>query len=228
MPETEPDPTRTPLQRPPASAPFDRRDTDRVEAFSDGVYAIAITLLILEVRLQGEPESDAALGRALVEAWPTFLAYLTSFVMIGVMWINHHRIFALIGRTDATLLVLNLLLLLGTSFIPFPTALFAEHLGHGGERAAALLLGGTFLFVAVAYNVLWRYASHDRRLIAEEVPDDVAEAQTQQYRFGPLIYLVLMGVGWLSPLAYLLVTFALAVYFAVAPRWALSGRRRAG
>src|SRR5438874_2539580 len=104
------------------------KETQRIEAFSDGVYAIAITLLILEIKV---PRAGAAtpLAEGLLALWPSYVAYFLGFSTIGVMWLNHHRLFQMIHRVDDVLLFLNLLLLLVVSFTPFPTAVLAEHLG---------------------------------------------------------------------------------------------------
>ena len=114
----------------------DARDSARLEAFSDGVFAIAITLLILELKV---PPHDVALAPALWERWPSYVAFLASFMTIGVMWLNHHRLFSLITKKDDGLIVINLLLLLGITWLPFPTALLAEHLlgPHVDQQAAA-------------------------------------------------------------------------------------------
>ena len=103
----------------------DEEGTGRLEAFSDGVFAIAITLLILEIGVPHVP-ADGSLWRALRELWPSYLSYAISFVIIGVMWINHHNLFRDIARVDHYLLVLNLLLLMSISFLPFPTAVVAN------------------------------------------------------------------------------------------------------
>jgi uncharacterized membrane protein len=117
----------------------------RLEAFSDGVLAIAITLLVIEIRppeLHGE-----TLARALWEQWPSYVAYVVSFLTIGVIWLNHHRVFTQVVRVDGPLLVLNLNLLLWTALIPFPTAVVADYLGEGGEpaRTAVALYGAVFM-----------------------------------------------------------------------------------
>ena len=131
--------------------------TTRLEAFSDGVFAIAITLLILEVRV---PERrDIGEGRqlltALADLWPAYLAYGTSFVAILIMWVNHHIIFEHVRRTDHPLFLLNGLLLLCITFMPFPTALLAEYLGHPGQRLAAAVYAGSFVVIAIVFNLLW-------------------------------------------------------------------------
>src|SRR5262245_30258780 len=111
-------------------------ETSRIEAFSDGVFAIAITLLILEIKVPG-PE-QGRLSTALFRQWPSYLAFLLSFVYIGVMWMNHHRMFTHIRRSTDSLLVLNLLLLLGVSVVPFPTAVLAANLGSTEQKTAAI------------------------------------------------------------------------------------------
>src|SRR5262245_50935568 len=121
-------------------------ETARVEAFSDGVFAIAITLLILEIKIPHQQE-HGHLADALVKQWPSYLAFFLSFVYIGVMWINHHRMFTHFKRANDVLLVLNLLLLLGVSVVPFPTAVLAEHLGGPDERMAAIVYNTTFVMI---------------------------------------------------------------------------------
>src|SRR5437879_7587401 len=141
-------------------------ETGRLEAFSDGVFAIAITLLILEVHVSGQ--AGASLARQLAQAWPSYTGYVISFVTIGIMWANHHSMFRLIDRWTHGLVVANLLLLLCVSFVPFPTKVLAEHLPVGGhdQRTAVLFFSGTYVVIAVFYNVLWRVAVTNHRLIS--------------------------------------------------------------
>src|SRR2546423_2932329 len=141
-------------------------DTGRLEAFSDGVFAIAITLLILEVHLSGQP--GVSLARQLALAWPSYTGYVISFVTIGIMWANHHSMFRLIDRSTHGLVVANLLLLLCVSFVPFPTKVLAEHLPVAGkdQRTAVLFFSGTYVAIALFYNLLWRVAATGNRLIA--------------------------------------------------------------
>jgi uncharacterized membrane protein len=139
-------------------------ETSRLEAFSDGVFAIAITLLIIEVRL---PEGHGPLAERLLDTWPSYAAYVISFVTIGIMWANHHAIFALIDRTTHGLVVANLLLLMLVAFIPFPTSVLGEHLRAGADdqRTAALFYNGTYFVTAIFYNLLWQTAARGNRLI---------------------------------------------------------------
>jgi len=124
-------------------------ETARIEAFSDGVFAIAITLLILEIRVPPQTP-DGVLRDALGDLWPSYVAFLASFMTIGVMWLNHHRLFSLINKKDDGLIAFNLLLLLGITWLPFPTALLAEHLlgPHVDQQAAAIIVAADPLTVA--------------------------------------------------------------------------------
>ena len=193
----------------------ERNETGRVEAFSDGVLAIVITLLVLELHVPRELTSEAELRAALVHEWPAYFAFLTSFATVGIMWVNHHRLFTLIGRVDHWLLMLNLLLLLTICIVPFPTAIVAEYLGSDGARTATLVLGGVFVLTAIVFNLLWRYASHGRRMIAAHVPQHVIDAQTRQYRLGPLFYFASFLLAIVSPLLSVAVNLAMAVFFAL-------------
>lgn len=201
------------------AAPAGEKETTRVEAFSDGVFAIAITLLILEIKV---PHGmGLALGGRLLEEWPSFLGFVTSFATIGIMWLNHHRLFGLLGRVDHTLLVLNALLLLGVTFVPFPTAVIADYLGHPGDRIAAQFYSGSFVLIAIFFNVLWRYVSSPRRdpaLLRVPHDDPAVVAIHAQYRMGPIFYLVAFGLAFWSAAASLLTSLALALFFAIPPR----------
>jgi uncharacterized membrane protein len=172
-------------------------ETSRIEAFSDGVFAIAITLLIFQIKIPGP--SDVPLSVQLVKLWPSYISFLISFAFIGIMWMNHHRLFTHIRRSDNLLLVLNLLLLLGVTAVPFPTAVLAAHLGQRDQRTAALLYHGTYFFIAVFFNLLWRYAaSRNRRLLAADADRTAVEKISLQYAQGPLFYLLCFALAWVS------------------------------
>jgi uncharacterized membrane protein len=193
----------------------ERNETARVEAFSDGVLAIVVTLLVLELKVPRGLETEQAVRHALAEEWHAYLAFLTSFATVGIMWVNHHRLFTLIGRVDHWLLMLNLLLLLMISVVPFPTAVVSEYLGAGGAQIATLVLGGVYLVTAIVFNVIWRYAAYHRRLIAPHVPQAIVDAQTRQYRFGPVVYLVALLAALVSPTLSVALNLAIAVFFAL-------------
>jgi TMEM175 potassium channel family protein len=194
------------------------KETARVEAFSDGVFAIAITLLVLELKI---PHSDAPLAGQLWNQWPSYAAFLTSFATIGIMWLNHHRLFSLVRGVDHSLLVLNGLLLLGVTVTPFPTALVADQFGHPGAKLAAAVYSGVFVGIALAFNALWRYASSPRRKPALlRLPHDSPEVQAihNQYRVGPLFYTTAFGLSLWNATASVAVCAGLALYFALPPR----------
>jgi uncharacterized membrane protein len=190
--------------------------TSRIEAFSDGVFAIAITLLILEIKVPSP--GPVNLSSQLLHEWPAYFSFLISFAFIGIMWMNHHRLFTHIARSDDALLILNLLLLLGVTIVPFPTAVLATNLGQSGQRAAVILYNAVYVFIAIVFNVLWRYAaSPNRRLLAEDVDYAAVRRISRQYAFGPALYLLCLVLSWVSVAASLALNFALACFFALPP-----------
>ena len=189
--------------------------TSRLEAFSDGVFAIAMTLLVLDLKIPPAGPGAPPLWSALLHQWPAYLGFVTSFATIGIMWINHHLNFTLIRKTDHPLLVLNGLLLLGVTFLPFPTGLVAAYVGHAGDRAATAVYAGTFLFIAVIWNRLWRYASAGGRLLGRDADPRLVDALTRAYTPALLWYLLAFAAAFVYALASLAIIAALAVYFAL-------------
>jgi len=187
----------------------DGAGTGRLEAFSDGVFSIAATLLVLEFSVT----SGRDLGSQLTGLWPAYLAYATSFLTIGIIWINHHYCVETFGRSDRTLLFLNLVLLMIVGFLPFPTRLVAEYLQKPGENVAVYAYDATFVLMAIVYNVWWRYASTGRRLIAEGVPDGAVRAITRAFDPGVPLYAVTLLVAFASPLASVILTFVIAAFY---------------
>jgi uncharacterized membrane protein len=188
-------------------------ETSRIEAFSDGMFAIAITLLILEVKVP--VPTVGHLGPALVKQWPSYLAFFLSFAYIGVMWMNHHRMFTHIRRSNDTLLVLNLLLLLGVTAVPFPTAVLAANLGTADQKTAAVFYNAVFIVIAIFFNVLWRYAvSHE---LLDKSMSASAAMISRQYAVGPLMYAVCLGLAFVDVRVSIGVNVALAVFFALPP-----------
>jgi TMEM175 potassium channel family protein len=194
------------------------RETGRVEAFSDGVFAIAVTLLVLDLKIPKPNELGGGdLLLAVARQWPTFLAYLTSFATILVMWVNHHKMFRHIRRIDDPFLFINGLLLLFVTFVPFPTALVADYLRHPQSRVAAAIYVGTYVALSIAFNLLWGYAASSRRLLAHDANLAEVAAIRRQYRKGPLLYAVTFALVFVWVPAGLLSCLLLAVY------WALTG-----
>jgi uncharacterized membrane protein len=189
-------------------------ETGRIEAFSDGVFAIAITLLVIELKL---PDTEhGSVWHGLVHAWPQFAAYLTSFFIIGIMWANHHSMFRSIVRTDRTLLFLNLLLLLWTTLLPFPTRLVAENLRDGGANAAqaAAVYSANLTLAAIAFSLIWMRAVRGGRLLATPIGSSRDEWHSiGRFSVGTLLYTATIGISFVSPGAALAIQFALAMYY---------------
>lgn len=186
--------------------------TGRLEAFSDGVFAIAATLLVLEFSISHAIKAPP-LGQQLLHLWPSYLAYVTSFVTIGIIWMNHHHTVSMIDRPNRVFLFINILLLLTVAFLPFPTKLVADYLRHGGEEAAALDYAATFVVMAVLHEVWWQYARRGRRLIKESVPDSALDAVDRAYLPGVLMYGTVFVIAFFSPLTAVLLTFAIAAFY---------------
>jgi uncharacterized membrane protein len=201
----------------------DQKETGRLEAFSDGVFAIAITLLVLDLKVPKPSELPAGTGplgthgllAALLAQWPTLLAYLTSFHSILVMWVNHHLLFSLIRRTDRLFLYLNGLLLLFVTFVPFPTALVAAYLQRREATAAAALYSACYLGIAIVFNLLWRHASQDRRLLDSAASAAAIDEIDRSYRFGPPLYALAFILAFVNLTASLLTCLGLAVFFSI-------------
>jgi uncharacterized membrane protein len=200
--------------------------TTRLEAFSDGVFAIAITLLVLEIRLPpaAEIEHAGGLTHALFALWPSYAGYVVSFVTVGIMWANHHEVIKLLTQADHGLIVWNLLLLMAISFTPFPTAVMAEHLPHPGwdRNVAVAFYCGSFTLTALFYNLLWRNASHRRRLIHAHVSDARVSAITRAYAPGTFIYGSATAIAFLSVPAALAIVAGLALFYILPKRGAHS------
>jgi uncharacterized membrane protein len=201
---------------------MDEIGTARIESFSDGVFAIAATLLVLEISVR--TTSGVRLGHELTRIWPSYLAYVTSFVTIGIIWINHHHNMRAIDRADRTFMFINLLLLLDVAFIPFPTKLVAEFLNRSGEREAVIAYAATLLVMAILYTIWWRYARTGRRLISSTVTDSELRAIDRGFAApGIPLYGLVFALAFFNPLAAVILTLALAAFYL--PSAALFARR---
>ncbi len=212
----------------------DEADTGRLEAFSDGVFAVAITLLALDLHVPTtvELKQQVDLLGALVHQWPVYVAYTISFAFILIMWINHHGMFKLIRRSDHLLLIFNGLLLLFIVAVPFSTSLLAQYLSSTpqylpstpqypsssyarDQHVAAAVFSGIYLLIALLYNAVWRYAAHNRRLIGRSVHQHRVDTLTQGYHVGPALYLIAFLLAFVSVPACVAANVALAGYFAL-------------
>jgi uncharacterized membrane protein len=189
----------------------------RVEAFSDGIFAIAITLLVLTI---AEPTAAEyhRLRQTLANSWPSLAAYVVSFAVIGVMWLNHHAVFQRLGRIDRNLVYLNMALLMTIAFLPFPTGVFGQALKEGhGATTAAVFYCATMALNAYAWTALWLYASHRRRLLPAEFPEEQRTGATIAFSAGAVVYTAAVGIAWLSPYAALAFQAVLGLYYALDP-----------
>jgi len=153
----------------------DHWETGRMEAFSDGVFAIAITLLILEISVPESAFED--LWSGIAHEWPSYLAYVTSFLTIGGIWAAHHGIFRRLAYANQRLMLLNLLLLMAVSFLPFPTKLMAEAIhNEDAARTAVIFYGGTLLVISLLLSALWGSVTLDRHVLKPEVSDNEVKA----------------------------------------------------
>jgi uncharacterized membrane protein len=187
----------------------------RLEAFSDGVLAIVITLLALELR-PPEIERGQSLAGALWEQWPSYLAYLLAFGQIGVIWLNHHRLFDLVRVVDGKLLLLNLNLLMWITLIPFPTALVAEHLRDGGEvaKTAVAVFSGTLFVTAIGFTALYAWITRDDRLVQSLPPRRAVVAARIRFGVGLAAYGLAVGLAFVVPYAALGIHAISAGYYA--------------
>jgi uncharacterized membrane protein len=191
-------------------------NTTRLEFFSDGVFAIVITLLVIEIRLP-EGRFDPLLP-TLIGLWPSYLAFALSFFVIGAIWINHHGMFEHIDRTDNSFLLLNLLQLMAIAFIPFPTAVLAEAIAQGsGMPIAAAFYGSTLVMVGIFVNAMWRYAV-SQNLVKRTLDDAKLKLLTRRFLFGPVAYAIATVVALLLPWAALAIFVGLNVFY-LWPRW---------
>jgi uncharacterized membrane protein len=181
--------------------------TTRVEAFSDGVFAIAITLLILEIRV---PPADRGLWAGLLALWPSYVAFLLSFIVILIMWVNHHELLRMVQGVSYPFFFANGFLLLTVTFVPFPTAVLAAHLGTPDAKIAVAFYCGSFVVNALVWNLLfWTIVKHG--LVRPDVTAETIAKVRRAYYAGPIVYLVAMLVALVQPGAGLLINISLAV-----------------
>jgi uncharacterized membrane protein len=192
-----------------------QRGPERLEAFSDGVFAIAITLLVLEIRVP--PAQDLASPGALLAAlgglWPSYMGYVLSFVTVGIMWANHHNLIRLVATVSHGLMLANLALLLAVGFVPFPTALLAATLQTPTGQIGVLVYAATFFGIALAFNLLWYELRRGRGVLRSNVSQRSIDSITRSYRLGPPGFLIAFLAALINPALGMLVIVALvAVY----------------
>ena len=174
----------------------------RVEAFSDGVFAFAITLLVLAIRIPrlSDPNASAGLQRLLLEQWPSYVAFALTFTVVGTVWANHRLAFSHFVRTDHVLVSLNLLELMSVAFLPVPTGILGTWASSDRNRLSAVVFyGGTLAILGVFHNLLWWYGAYWHPLTSRELPASKRRALTLTWMAGPVLYGVSTGLAWLDP-----------------------------
>jgi len=193
------------------------KETTRVEAFSDGVFAIAITLLILGIKV---PKADIHMTNnhlftSLIDLWPSYFAFLLSFSAVLIMWINHHGFFKYLKTINSRFLYANGFLLLMVTFIPFPTAVLAEHINSPAANISSAFYCGAMVLVSVAYNILWFTTAYKRALVKDEISDDLILKIRNAYWFGFFVYLASFIIAFFYAIAGLLICISLWIFWIV-------------
>lgn len=199
-------------------------ETGRLETFADGVFAIAITLLVLGIHI---PDPQEGLGPALASQWPSFFAYVVSFLTIGIMWVQHHRLFTVIGRSNPTFAMINVIFLMFVAFVPYSTQILAQRVGGRDWTLATFLYGGTMAGIAVMFNAIWAYAAaRDGHLLRETVSDAVRQVGARGYRYGPPLYALITLVSLANPYLSMIGFAAFAAYWSLPVSGPLTGADR--
>jgi uncharacterized membrane protein len=196
--------------------PLDK-ETTRVEAFSDGVFAIAITLLALDLKrpMRYEVASNSALWLEMRDAWPTFLTFFISFGSVLTMWVNHHKIFEMIYKVSRPMMFANGLLLMLVVTVPFSTAVLTDYFKTPAANAATAIYAAVFALIDIAFCILWRVASRDQALLKPEVTQQHVRHLSKILLAGVPAYMVAFFVSFLSYTTSLVILTVLWVYWAV-------------
>ena len=197
--------------------------TSRMEALSDGIFAIAATLLVLDLAI---PKVSSDVGRSLLEQWPTYLAYLVSFATIGNAWLNHSVITEYLERADAILLRLNLLLLFFVSVLPYPTHMLAEYIhSENAERVAVTIYGLNLLAISGFTSLIWHYAVSER-LVRQDNKEDEVRAISRKLDPSLVSYAAVIGLGLWQPKIAVVLYLVIALFMIIPFRSVLREVRR--
>lgn len=197
-------------------------ETNRLEGFSDGVFAIAITLLAIEIKI---PHSAVDVGHALLDLWPSYLAYALSFIVLGNIWINHHAMFKQIVRVDQPFLIINIIFLMFVAFLPFTTAVLGQALHDGIDQSiVTAFYGGILAVIGVIVNIKWQYAAHKHQLLSKNISEHEAKLYGYRLLVGPLAYGVATLIALIAPWLALIIYVLINVFFFWPRDWHPTGR----
>jgi uncharacterized membrane protein len=193
------------------------KETSRVEAFSDGVFAIALTLLILGIKVPdlNSLSTGKSLSVALINLWPSYFAFILSFLAVLIMWINHHGFFKQLKKINSVFLFANGFLLLMVTFINFPTAVLAKFINTPAFNIASAFYCGSMVLISVAYNLLWFSAAYKRRLVKDEINDELIIYIRNAYWLGFFIYLAAFIISFFIPFLGLSICISLWIFWTI-------------
>lgn len=196
------------------------RETDRLEAFSDAVFAIGVTLLVLQLRVPEVPDGGASLGVALLNLWRDYLGHIFSFAAIGIYWTRHHFIFQLYKKTNHTFILLYLFFLLCVSFLPFPTAVLAKYITDENWRQTAIVFYAFGLFLpAFAWLLTWLYGSRRKSgLLDEKVDEPYVRFVTRKYTLSNALYLASILLALWNGAAGLILCVGVTLFYLLPPK----------
>ena len=194
-----------------------RKETGRIESFSDGVFAVAITLLVFDLKVPQLSKGDISpvidLGKALFNQWPSYLAFVTSFATILIMWVSHHSIFKMVYKSDSPFLFANGFLLMLVTVVPFPTSLVAAYLTDPAASMACAVYAGIFVVINIAYNLLWWTASHNRSLLNPNVTPAQVKMHARSIQLGFPIYLLATLLAFVNPYLTIAICTIMWIYW---------------
>jgi uncharacterized membrane protein len=191
------------------------KETSRVETFSDSVFAIALTLLILGIKVPdlNDFKTNENLFHALFNLWPSYFAFLLSFVAVLIMWINHHGFFKYLRKINSAFLYANGFLLLTVTFMNFPTIVLARYFDTPAFTIASASYCGSLMLINISYNLLWFSSAYKRKLVKDEITDTLIIKIRNAYWFGFLIYLIAFIISFFLPLIGLLICILFWIFW---------------
>ncbi|MBS1600888.1 MAG: DUF1211 domain-containing protein [Bacteroidetes bacterium] len=193
-----------------------QKDTSRIEAFSDGIFCVGITLLALDIGIEMKNnETNEGLWHSLIALWPKYLAYIISFTNILLSWIGHHSLFKNFRNTDNFVMISNGLLLLLIALVPFPTKTLGLYLRTGAFKASVIFYTGYFVLISVAFRLLWHAASRNNELLIHGISEIKIKKITRTENIGLLCNASIFAVAFINPWAALILSFVMWVYWII-------------
>lgn len=196
------------------------KETERIEAFSDGVFAISVTLLVLELHVPEIKEGDTSIHllEQLKLQWPGYIAFVISFFSIFIIWVNHHKVFKQIYKRNTGLMFANGLILFLVSLVSFPSALLARFFLTDSKQLSVTIYTGLFVLINLAFNLLWQQATADKKLLRPGISDAAIMQLRNNYLYGFPTYLIAFVLSFFYPDPALLICVLLWIFWAVSSK----------